>query len=324
MTPKFVKTSVRKSENLGEKLEKKRASLGYEIKDVERAIRIRTKHIEYIEAGEWEKLPPDVYVRGFLRSYATFLRLNPDKVVLLYLKEKGLKTSVAKATIAKEETPKKKKARKPRFVITPKSLAIFAAILVGLSVLSYIGWQVSILAAPPKLELASPGDNQKITDDNVIVEGATDAGASVFVNNVPIGVSPEGAFKETVSLQDGVNLIKISAKNRLDKETEVTRTIVAELAEITSSDDSNRNTLAMVIEVGPNSTALYVSADGKAVSSNDGVMLPGSTQKVNATESIIVRASSPANVRITLNGKDLGTLGTGDKEVEKEFTKKSI
>lgn len=324
MTPKFIKTSVRKSESLGEKLEKKRASLGYEIKDVERATRIRAKHVEYIEAGDWDKLPPDVYVRGFLRSYATFLRLNPDKVVLLYLKEKGLKTSVARATVAREEAPQKKGRRKPKLVITPKTIALASAILIGLSVLLYIGWQVSILTAPPKLELASPGDNQKVTDDSVIVEGATDAGASVYINNVPIGVSPEGDFKETVSLQEGVNLIKISAKNRLDKETEITRTIVAELAEITSSGSEVSDKLSMEIEIGPNSTALYITADGKAVSSEDSVMLPGSTQKVNATTVIVVRASNPESVRIILNGKELGKLGEGEKEVEKEFTAESI
>ncbi|MDD3480932.1 MAG: helix-turn-helix domain-containing protein [Patescibacteria group bacterium] len=324
MTPKFIKTSVRKSENLGEKLEKKRASLGYEIKDVERSIRIRAKHIEYIEAGEWEKLPPDVYVRGFLRSYATFLRLNPDKVILLYLKEKGLKSNVARATTVKETEPKKKKDKKPKVIITPKLIAIFSAILIGLSVLLYIGWQVSILAAPPKLEVATPSDNLKVTEDSVIIEGVTDSGANVYINNVPIGVSPEGGFKENVSLKEGVNLIKISAKNRLDKETEVTRTIVAELAEIANNEKSTPDTLSMEIEVGPDSSALYITADGKVVSGKDSVMLPGSTQKVNATKSIIVRASSPKNVRIILNGKDLGTLGTGEKEIEKEFTQESI
>ena len=125
MSPKFVKTSVRKNESLGERLSKKRVSLGYEIKDVERTIRIRAKHVEYIENSDWEKLPPDVYVRGFLRSYAHFLKLDPDKVVGLYLKEKGLTENVKKL-IDKTEVAKKK-TKKPYVIITPKRLTLSSA-----------------------------------------------------------------------------------------------------------------------------------------------------------------------------------------------------
>ncbi len=323
MTPKFIKTSVRKSESLGEKLAKKRASLGYEIKDVERSIRIRANHLEYIENGEWEKLPPDVYVRGFLKSYAKFLRLNPDKVIVLYLKEKGLKESAQKATTIKTQEQKQENKKKgSKVIVTPKKLALLSAAIAGVAILGYISWQIIILTAPPKLILSSPADNLQVTDDNIIVEGITDSGAEVFINNIPVGVSPEGSFKETVSLQEGINLIKVSAKNRLDKETEVSRTIVAELAEV-GSNVAQENGLLMKIEIGPNSTSLYLEADGKEVKSNSSVMLPGSTQIIEASDSIVVRASDPVNVNITLNGKDLGKLSDKEDETEREYTKES-
>lgn len=323
MTPKFTKTSVRKNENLGEKLSKKRASLGYDIRDVERAIKVRAKHIEYIENSQWEKLPPDVYVRGFLKSYARFLRLNPDKVIILYLKEKGVEENVSKAT--KKDNTKIHKPKTPKVIITPKKLTIASFILIATLVIGYIGWQVSILAAPPKLEIKSPTDNVKITDDSVIVEGLTDAGADVFINNVPIGVTPEGSFKENVSLQEGVNLIKIKAINRLERETEVTRTIVADLAEIETNGDQKDNELTMKIKIGPGSTSLYVEVDGKAVSTEeDNIMLAGSTQIIKAKKTITLNASNAGSVRIILNNKDLGTLGKSEKEVKKTYTLEDI
>jgi len=322
LSPKFVKTAVRKSETLGEKLSKKRVSLGYEIKDVERSIRIRSKHVEYIENSEWDKLPPDVYVRGFLRSYARFLRLDPEKVVTIYLKEKGLTENVKKLA-TKTDIPKSRLSA-PKIIITPKRLIFLSTGLIGVIIVSYIVWQITILTAPPKLSLVSPSDNIKVEDDAVIVEGKTDAGSNVFVNDVPIGVSPDGYFKESVSLQDGVNLIKISAKNRLDKEYGVTRTIVAELPDIatpaTAIDD-----LSMKITIGPKAATLLIRLDGKALSDKEALMLAGATQTLRAKSSITISTSNGGSVKIELNGKDLGLLGKDGERVEnKEFTLDSI
>jgi hypothetical protein len=321
MSPKFTKTSVRKSEGLGEKLSKKRAALGYEIKDVERATKIRAKYLEYIEAGEWSKLPPDVFVRGFLKSYAVLLRLNPEKVILIYLKEKGLKENVGRIVKKEPETKKPKKTSK--IIITPKNLTLISLSLLGITVLSYIGWQISILAAPPKIDLVSPIDNQKIEDDETIVEGRTDAGASVFINNVPIGVSPDGFFKETIGLQDGINLIRIKAVNRLERITEIERTIVANPPAIKSSEETDIQ-LLVKIEVGPESSTVYVIADDKPITSENNVMLPGSSQSIKAKEKVTIKASDGGSVRVSINGKDLGQLGESGQSVEKTFTKESI
>jgi len=52
--------------------------------DVEKALRIRASLIEAIEKSEYDKLPGKVYAIGFIRSYAEYLGLNPDRVVDLY------------------------------------------------------------------------------------------------------------------------------------------------------------------------------------------------------------------------------------------------
>lgn len=322
MAPKFIKTSVRKNENLGERLSKKRAALGYGIKDVERAIRIRAKHIEYIENSQWEKLPPDVYVRGFLKSYASFLNLNTDKVLTLYLKEKGLNEHIDRAG-KKEEKPKRK-TRRSRFVLTPKKITITSLILVGAAILGYVGWQVSLLAAPPKLEVISPTDNSKVFEEEIVVEGSTDIGADVFINEVPIGVSPEGEFKEKISLEEGKNLIRIKALNRLERAREITLTVVAEIPEIAENKQAPEELLVMKIEIGPEPSGLSIMADGKNVTLEKDKLLPGSTQTVRAKETITVEASNSGSVRIFLNDKDLGRLGDSDETVEKIFTRKDL
>lgn len=320
MTPKFIRTTIPERETLGEKLAKKRAALGYEIKEVERATRIRAKHLEYIESESWEKLPPDVYVRGFLKNYAAFLKLDPVKVIRVYLKERGIKEKVRDIT-ENQKSPKKAVRKKPpKIIITPKRLAISAAILGALTVIGYIGWQISILAAPPKLVITSPGDNIKVLEQQIVIEGKTDAGADVAINDIAIGVDPEGTFKEKVSLQDGVNIVRISSKNKLGKTTQETRTILASLKTVAIEAPIKKEGLEMKLDVGPNSASIYIEIDGKPISDKNAVMLPGSSQNINAKEKIVLTVSDGGSVRITLNGKDLGAIGeSGQKVKEKEY-----
>lgn len=325
MTPKFIRTTIPEREALGEKLAKKRAALGYDIKEVERITRIRAKHIEYLEAGKWEKLPPDVYVRGFLKNYATFLKLDSVKVTKAYLKERGLTENVKKITALEAAPVHASKIKAPRLIITPKRIAITGAVLGAVAIIGYIGWQISILAAPPTLEVKAPLDNIKVEEQQLVVEGKTDAGADVSINDVPIGIDPEGNFKEKISLQDGVNLIKISAKNKLGKTNETTRTVLAKLKAIAVGTTIKTENLEMKLDVGPNSASIYIKVDGNPISDKNAVMLPGSSQDITAKEKIVITASDGGSVRVTLNGKDLGLLGAnGEKINDKEFNKDSI
>lgn len=322
MTPKFRKSQIKKRESLGEKLAKKRAALGYEIKDIEKATKIRAKHIEYIEQGEWDKLPPDVYVRGFLQSYSKFLRLDPQKVLVLYYKEKGVTENI-KETLNKKNKSKNEPLKSPKITITPKKILFFSISLAIIAILGYIGWQVSLLAAPPKIEITSPEDNLKVSESSIIIEGKTDPGAEVFINNIAIGVEPEGEFKEKIGLQEGVNLIKIVAKNRLNKETAVTRTIVADLAQISPEKETN-NKLSLTLLVGPRPSTVKISVDGKEIASQSSIMLPGSTQTIEGKKSITIAASDGGSVSIILNGKDLGKLGKDKESTEKTFSQSSL
>lgn len=320
MTPKFTRTKIKEKELLGEKLAKKRVSLGYEVKDVERTIKIRSKHIGYIENGEWEKLPPDVFVRGFLKSYSRYLKLDPEKVLSLYYKERGMQEQILKASAPPVSEKESRKSKKNKIIITPKKLTVLAIAIVAVSVLTYIGWQVSILAAAPKLELTGPGENTETKESSIVVEGLTDAGSNVYINDIPIGVDPEGTFAEEVSLHDGVNLIKISAENKLDKKTEVTRTVVANLEQTILPNKEDPSGLVMKLDIGPNPTSMYIEIDGKAVSGENSVMLPGSSQTIKAKESIVISASDGGSVNVTLNNEDLGKLGkSGEKIDKKEF-----
>jgi cytoskeleton protein RodZ len=69
---------------IGETLREARLAAGVDVDDVEKRIRIRAKYLLALEAEDFEALPGDAYVRGFLHSYADFLGLDGAALVASY------------------------------------------------------------------------------------------------------------------------------------------------------------------------------------------------------------------------------------------------
>jgi cytoskeleton protein RodZ len=69
---------------LGETLRQARLDKGVSLADAARETRIRRGYLEALEAEDLAALPPMVYARGFLRTYAEYLGLSPEAMVDLY------------------------------------------------------------------------------------------------------------------------------------------------------------------------------------------------------------------------------------------------
>ena len=69
---------------LGDLLHKARADKDLTLGQVEEQIRIRSKFLQALEEEDYDQLPAPVYVKGFLRNYATYLGLDPQEVLSLY------------------------------------------------------------------------------------------------------------------------------------------------------------------------------------------------------------------------------------------------
>jgi hypothetical protein len=74
---------------IGRALRSAREHRGKSIEDAARETRVRTDYLDALEREAFETLGSDVYVRGFLRSYAKYLGLNSEKVVSAYEKVYG-------------------------------------------------------------------------------------------------------------------------------------------------------------------------------------------------------------------------------------------
>lgn len=76
--------SARHFDTVGDYLRESRISLNLSTETVARALHIRTRYIEAIEAGKLEELPGNAYIRGYIRNYAEYLGLDSAEAISAY------------------------------------------------------------------------------------------------------------------------------------------------------------------------------------------------------------------------------------------------
>lgn len=73
----------------GEFLKQKRESTNLSISEVALATKINPKILTAIENGDEGNLPAKTFLKGFIRSYAIYLKMDPDEAMRIYQEEQG-------------------------------------------------------------------------------------------------------------------------------------------------------------------------------------------------------------------------------------------
>ena len=76
------------SERIGAKLRRIRLEKNLNLEDVAAYLCIRAHFLQAIEDGDWKVLPGETYASGFIRSYASYLGLDPNAADGLYRAER--------------------------------------------------------------------------------------------------------------------------------------------------------------------------------------------------------------------------------------------
>lgn len=292
-------------------MKKIRSERRLSLHEISKHTKIQSKYLEYLENGEYEKLPADVYVKGFLKAYATFTGISEKILVKLYEREQGIRKNIKKIN-DQENFVEPLKLKK--IVITPKVLIGALVVLFILSGFIYLYKEINTLIAEPRLAIVRPADGEIIEGNTVNVKGFTEKDSEVFINDQPVLVNDQGEFSENVGLQEGLNVIVARSKNKFDKESTRSISIRANTRESTQENVSENaeneakqeKMFEMEVIVRPNPVWLSVEVDGTVVFS--GTLLPEAVQKFQAREKFNITSGKGNNTHIKINGKDIGTL----------------
>lgn len=312
-------SSKSSASSVGNTLRAARLEKKLTLKEVELATRIRGKYLRAIEADDHTTLPHDIYSRGFVHSYAEYLNLNAEKLADRFMAAAG--------------TAPVQIARRPTRVnlskgLSLRSLTLSVVGLVLLAVAGYLFWQFSALTSAPKLTVSNPDHDQVLYGSLITINGIVSGGADMFVNDSPILSDANGNFTDSIALQEGVNAIRITAKNRLGKSTTVTRNILAHVPKTDPADalpTAPFDGVAASVQIKDATAAVTIHADGKEVFK--GTMLPGTVQNFKAATLLTVSTSNAGATIITVTNlttasKYLGPVGAlGQPKTDLEFAK---
>lgn len=317
----FTKKSIG-TLTLGEKLRKLRSEKRIALNEVSRATRIQIAYLEHLENGNFEDLPADVYVKGFLRSYADFLGVNEQILIKLYEKEKGIKKNMEEKKRPKTDKPVIKPINISSFIFTPQKLALYLIMILIVSGLIYLYREIGSFSDVPRLIVLNPDGDTSTEGNSLSIEGITEKNARLFINDQPILVNDDGKFKENITLQKGINAINLKAVNKFGKEAQKLITVQSnqegedfengeELAGSENGRDGeenkgNLNEIKLELKVDPGPVWLSVEADDNLVFS--GTMLSGAIQSFSAKDKIVVNSGKAGSTYVKFNGKDIGPL----------------
>lgn len=306
---------------LGDTLREAREKQGLTYKDIEKGTSIRALYIEYIEKGEYDELPGDVYTKGFIRSYANFLKLNANELVQAFTAERH-KGTAAPATpqavlqepaaepvqgtaAPKQEAPKAEKAEakaetpvKAERAETPKR-------------------EVKAQAPAEKKAPVQPQQPQREKPQAAQVKPQQPKKAAPRFTAQDFN-EPKRSNGKLIAIVAAVLVVLAGAVYALSGSDDSAKPAPAAQQQAETPAPKTYDG----VEVTANFTAdcwLEVKADGKVV--YEGTLKKGDSQTWKGTDKVTVRVGDAGAVSFSVNGKDLGTAGKTGQVANKTFTK---
>jgi len=118
-----------------------------------------------------------------------------------------------------------KKASSWHFFMTPKLIKGLVIVSILFIAFAYLGIKIHAIFSPPTLMVEQPSIDI-VTDQNQYdIIGRTESDVFLKINNRQVLPDTIGNFEETINLNSGLNIIKITAKKRYSREAVVERII---------------------------------------------------------------------------------------------------
>lgn len=302
MPAPLFKTKQIKIQTLGEYLAECRVKLNLDLKTLSMLTQIKPEYLENMENSRWDRLPSEVYIKGFLRRLAEFYHFSENLLLKQYDKERSFEL----------KEPKTARQKRLSLTLTPKTLILATGILVVLAAVSYVFFQIRSVTAAPLLEITEPANDLTVSGNSVLISGKTEIGAEVTINNQAVLVDKMGEFEESLILSPGLNIVEIKSTNKFGKSSRTVRKISTETP-IQASGTAGVLPVNITVEIGPNSAWVFLEVDGVLV--QQGTMLAGASKTVSARESVVLTSANAGSTRIIYNGHDLGLLGRENEVV---------
>ena len=213
---KFKTSPITETITAGSCLKRKREELGLSLPDLSKKLGIKHEYLENLEEGNYAQLPPQVYVRGFIKSYSNLLGIDAPQLVKIYNHEASF--------LSEDEIESKKREEKGRnsgwknyVTVTPRILTGVFSLCIVTVLGFYFMHQINSFNSKPYLFVDNPVADGVVKEKDLWVSGKTEDDAILKINGQEISVNAEGNFSQKIALAEGGNLLVVEAKNRFNR-----------------------------------------------------------------------------------------------------------
>ncbi len=198
-----------------------RESAGLSLDKLSELAKINKHYIEYLENEEFGKLPPPVYIRGFIARCGKLLGEHKTSSLLrLYAARTNQKLETQTAI-------RENKAAKISFVLRPEHLAFILASFFLLTIIVFLAARFTPFLFEPNVEVFKPLSENTIINFPVLdIEGRAHLSSVLTLNGDALYIGEKGLFSKTLELEEGVNRIVFTAKNIFGRKIEVVKRVV--------------------------------------------------------------------------------------------------
>jgi cytoskeletal protein RodZ len=220
--------------SLGLQLRAAREAKGWDLARAERETRIRARYLAALEQGDYRDLPSPVYTRGFVRNYAQYVGLDPERAIDAYRREAFPEDPARKPVVQPQPIAAR---RGGTLILTRGRVAAVALLALVLALVGYMAYQFITFAGTPALTITAPATDVAAYPATVyVIRGETEPNAEITVDGLrttpAVTASASGSFSVRVELVPGSNVITLVATDPVTGRTSdpVQRTITVTLA----------------------------------------------------------------------------------------------
>ncbi len=346
----FTRTKV-KELTLGERLQELRQSYHVSLTELSRQTKIQKRYLQALEAGHYDDMPAEVYVRGFIHAYESYFHVPQDTFTKSFEREYQIFANMHHEPETKQKQKKGLGQNLIGVTVTARHIFIAMTLFGVLGVGGYVTRGIVAYMQAPLLTVMTPSSGETTKDAIIGVTGATHPQAFLYINNIQTPVSSRGQYAAEVGLKPGENAIEITSESSSGSQTSRKITVFREVVEsgtpevvnskenITKeggedgevgviqergnldddqSDVSSANNVSLELRALADGVWITVAVDGEEVLRE--TWEKGVVRDYIGEKAITVTASPGNQVEVTHNGVLSGLLGKGTAIVrEKKY-----
>ncbi|MCM1323671.1 MAG: DUF4115 domain-containing protein [Acetobacter sp.] len=258
-------------DDIGTILKSSRLKQKKSMEDISSELCIRKIYLTALEEGDYETLPPIPYGVGYVRCYARYLGLNPERAVKLYKAAFEQEGGQGEETT---ETPEVNKSSSKHIIAGILALAII-----------YGGWSWYTYSIASKTSETKPQE-EVLTEETLVQETVTE---SVVTDENTTLTTEENIIEENIVPTEENTLVQTSV-------TEL-NTIEEQASEIV--DDK------VIVEFVGES---WVELKDKNKIYFQGVFHQGDKKEIDYTNNLFLSVGRPQNVKVYIKGTEKDIL----------------